>query len=366
MMTRTTRLGILAAFAAATTVAACGGRSNAEAPPAELPAVTVPPENVTVIDSVTLRSGPSISGDLAAERSATIRAEVGGSVMSVNVEEGQPVRTGQILGTLDESVIAEQVRSAKSALTSAENVAVVARREAERTKRLLAGGAVAERDVELADRALWAAEAQLESARAAEAGANKQWQKTRLTAPFSGVVSRREISVGDVVAMGNELFTVVDPRSMQLEASVPVSALGSIKVGSVVDFEVSGYEGQQFAGTIKRVSPEVDPGTRQVRVVVNIPNAGSLVAGLFAKGRVVTESRNAIAVPITAIDQRGATPTARRIKDGKVESIAVQLGLRDDVGGLVEVTGGLARGDTVLTGGAMSVAAGTPVLVRKE
>jgi RND family efflux transporter MFP subunit len=367
MMTRTIRFGILAALSATTvTAAACGGRSNAEAAPAENPAVTVPPENVVAIDSVTLRSGPSISGDLTAERSATIRAEVGGSVTSVRVEEGQPVKAGQVLGTLDESVIAEQVRSAKSALTSAENAAIVARREAERTKRLLAGGAVAERDVELADRALWAAEAQLESARAAAAAAEKQWQKTRLTAPFSGVVSRRQVSVGDVMTVGNEMFTVVDPRSMQLEASVPVSALGTIKVGSTVDFDVSGYEGQRFQGTVKRVSPAVDPGTRQVRIVVNIPNAGSLVAGLFAKGRVVTEERKTVAVPITAVDLRGATPTARRIKDGKVEMVAVQLGLRDEVGALIEVTGGLARGDTVLTGGAMSVAAGTPVLVRKE
>jgi RND family efflux transporter MFP subunit len=366
MMTRTTRFGLLAALAAATVSTACGGRSSAEAAPPEQPSVTVPSENVMVVDTVTLRSGPSISGDLKAERSATIRAEVGGSVMSIGVEEGQAVRPGQVLGTLDDAVIADLVRSARSALVSAENNALVARRESERTKRLLAGGAVAERDVELADRALWAAEAQLENARANAASADKQLQKTRLAAPFNGVVSRRYISVGDVVTMGNELFTVVDPRSMQLEASVPVSALGSIAVGSVVDFDVSGYAGQSFAGTVKRVSPEVDPGTRQVRIVVNIPNAGSLVAGLFAKGRVVTEARSAIAVPITAVDLRGAAPTARRIKDGKVEVVAVQLGLRDDVGMLIEVTGGLARGDTVLTGGAMSVAAGTPVLVRKE
>lgn len=365
-MMRTTSLSTLAALAAATLAAGCGGRSSAEAAPEAPPAVTVPPENVSVIDSVTLQSGPAISGDLTAERYATLRAEVGGSVMSVSVEEGQAVRPGQILGTLDESVIQEQVRSAKSARVSAENSAVIARREAERARRLLSGGAVAERDVEVADRAVWAAEAQLENARAAEAGAVKQWQKTRLAAPFAGIVSRRRISVGDVVTVGNELFTVVDPRSMQLDASVPVTALGALRVGSTVDFDVSGYEGQKFVGTVKRVNPEVDPGTRQVRIVVTIPNAGSLVAGLFAKGRVVTEERRTVAVPFSAVDLRGTAPTARRLKGGKVEMVAVQLGLRDDVAGLVEVTGGLARGDTVLVGGAMSVASGTPVLVRKE
>ncbi len=365
-MTWFERIGVLAALSTGMVGAACGRQSNAESGPDTAAAVSVSPDNIGVADSVTLRSGPAISGDLAAERQANLRAEVGASVVSVLVEEGQPVRRGQLLAALDESVIAEQYRSAKSTLVAAENSAVIARREAERAKRLLSGGAVAERDVELADRALWTAEAQLETAKAGLAAAERQWQKTQIRAPFSGVVSARGVSVGDVVQSGNELFTVVDPASMQLEAGVPVSALGALTLGSVVDFAVSGYEGQSFQGKIKRINPAVDPGTRQVRIVVTIPNAGRLVAGLFAKGRVATDQKTAVAVPLTAVDQRGAAPTVRRVREGKVEVVAVQLGLRDDVAGLVEVIAGLAKGDTVLTGGALTVAAGAAVLVRKE
>jgi RND family efflux transporter MFP subunit len=355
-------IGLLALTGAA---AACGNRSKAEAVP-ETPSLTVSTDNVHVADSVQLQSGPSISGELQPERAATIRAEIGASVRQVHAEEGQRVQSGQVLATLDDAGISERYRSARSRVTAAENSAAVAKREAERARRLLQGGAVAERDVELAERAQATAEAELEDSRAGLASAEREMQRTQPRAPFPGFVSVRSVSVGDVVQSGNVLFEVVDPASMQLEAGVPVSALNTLKIGSEVHFEVSGYDNQVFTGRIKRINPAVDPGTRQVRIVVAIPNAGSLVAGLFAKGRVDTEQRSAVAVPLTAVDQRGTAPTVRRIKEGRVEVVAVQLGLRDDVAGLIEVTSGVARGDTLLTGGAMGTAAGTPVVVRKE
>jgi RND family efflux transporter MFP subunit len=364
-MTLSKPIVVLAALSALAGLAACSNGSKAEPAP-ETSAMTVSPDNIAVLDSVTLLSGPAISGDLEPERSATIRAEIGASVRGVSVDEGQRVTRGQLLATLDESAIMERHRSAKSRVAAAGNAATVARREAERARRLLQGGAVAERDVEIAERAQWTAEAELEDARATLASAERELERTRLRAPFNGIVSMKNVSVGDVVQVGNELFQVVDPGSLRLEAGVPVSAIGSLAIGSVVQFHVTGYEGQTFNGRIERINPAVDPGTRQVRIVVAIPNTGSLVAGLFAEGRVATDQKRTVAVPVAAVDQRGAAPTVRRIHEGRVQVVAVQLGLRDDVAGLVEVTSGLARGDTVLTGGAMSTAAGTPVLVRKE
>ena len=353
----------LTGLAAAT---ACSRDPRAESGPAPT-TVTVTGDNALVLEERLIRSGPSISGDLTPERQAAIRAELEGSVMSLLIEEGQSVRAGQLLGTLDESVVAEQYRSAKSNLVAAENAAQMARRESDRAKRLLAGGAIAERDLEIADRAQLAAEAQLDNAKAAVAAAERQWQKSQIRAPFGGIVSTRSVSIGDVVQAGTAMFIVVDPSSMQLHASVPAAALAGLKVGSVVEFDVSGYEGQTFSGRIERINPTVDPGTRQVRLVVSIPNTGrALVAGLFAKGRVSLEERKALAMPISAVDIRGATPMVRRLRGGKVELVAVQLGLRDDILELVEITGGLARGDTVLVGGAQNIAAGTPVVVTKE
>lgn len=346
-------------------LAACGPRAKADDGAAT--AAILSPENLVVVAEQRLRTGPGLSGDLEPEREAVIRAEIGGSVLSLLVEAGEAVRAGQALGTLDGTVAEEQYRSAKSGVLSAENSAQVARRELERSRRLLTGGAIAERDVEIAERGVLAAEAQLENAKAGLAAAEKQRDKAQLRAPFDGIVSERLASVGDVVQPGTQLFTVVDPSSMQLEASVPASALAVLRVGAPVEFTVSGYDGQGFTGHIERINPSVDPGTRQVRLTVSIPNAGrALVAGLFAKGRVAAEEKLAPAVPLAVVDQRGPAPTVRRIHEGRVEVVAVQLGLRDDMKELVEVLSGVAVGDTVLLAGAQGIPPGSAVVVRKE
>lgn len=348
-------------------LAGCGTRSQAAEGGSAAAPVTLSPENVVVIGEQQLRTGPGLSGDLEPEREAVIRAELGGSVLSLLVEAGETVRAGQALGTLDGTVAEEQFRSARSGVISAENSAQVARRELDRSRRLLAGGAIAERDLEIAERGLLIAEAQLENAKAGLAAAEKQRDKSELRAPFHGIVSERLVSVGDVVEPGTQLFTVVDPSSMRLEASVPASALAALRVGAPVEFSVSGYDGQRFTGHIERINPSVDPGTRQVRLTVSIPNTGrALVAGLFARGRVASEEKRALAVPMAAVDLRGPAPTVRRIHLGKVEVVAVQLGLRDDVLEIIEVLSGLAPGDTVLLAGAQGIAAGTSVMVRKE
>ena len=134
-----------------------------------------------------------------------------------------------------------------------------------------------------------------------------------------------------------------------------------------MDFQVSGYEGKAYTGTVERINPTLDPATRQVRIYVAIPNvAGRLVAGLFAQGRVTTEHRSTLAIPLSALDLKTPTPSVRRLRGGRVELVAVQLGLQDDVLQMIEVTSGLAAGDTVLVGPSAGVAAGSPVRIIKE
>ena len=199
------------------------------------------------------------------------------------------------------------------------------------------------------------------------ANASKQLDKTAIRAPFAGVVSERQANAGDVLQLGNPAVSVVDPGSLRLEATVPVSALSVLKIGTEVDFGVSGYEGKSFTGRVERINPAVDPATRQVRIYVGIPNsAGRLVAGLFAQGRVSTEQRRALAIPLSGIDFKTTTTSVRRLRGGRVELVAVELGMQDDVLQLVEILKGLAPGDTVLVGPGAGVAVGTPVRITKE
>lgn len=336
--------------------------ANAEQPTGSL--TIIGRQSIVVLDSVTLKSGPAVSGTLVAEREARVRAEVVGTVLATYVEQGQRVDKGALLARIDDRAVEDAYLSAKSQVRSAELALEVAKRNLERSQRLAEAGAIADRDLETATWNAANAEAQLADARARLASAEKQVQYTTVRAPFAGVVSERSASAGDVVQSGGAVYTIVDPTSLRLEGTVPADQIGQLERGSPVEFTVSGYPGKIFNGRIDRINPTADPATRQVRVYVTVPNAdGKLVAGLYAEGRVGTAVRRTLVAPLSAVDQRGVSPTVLRIRQGRVEQVQVQLGVKDGAQDQIELRAGVAAGDTILLGNAGGVVPGTAVRV---
>lgn len=327
-------------------------------------AITVGPENIAVVSNTTIMSGPSISGTLEPEREAVLRAQVSGSVLQTYADQGQGVGAGTVLARIDASGIQDAYTSARAQVVAARNSADIATKDLARNEKLLAAGAIAERDIEQSRRSSIAAQAALEDANSRLASAERQYRSTTVRSPFAGIVSDRPVSPGDVVQPGTALYTVVDPSSMRLEASVPAEQLSLIRVGVPVAFTVSGYPGRQFVGHITRVNPTADPTTRQVRIYVSIPNAGrTLVGGLFASGRVSTATKNGLVVPASAVDVRGTQPVVTRVKGGKAEHVNVTIGLTDKSTETTEILAGLFAGDTLLLGAAQGITPGTPVKV---
>jgi RND family efflux transporter MFP subunit len=358
---RTARAAALLAFTAA--LAACKGPDASKAATGPS-AMLVGPENVAVVQSEEIRSGPAISGTLTPLEQATVRAEVGGAVLQTMVEQGQPVSRGQPLARIDDATLRETELSARAAVTTAQNSADVAKRQVDRNQALLKAGAIAERDMELATNQYTAAQAQLANARALLANAQKQLNKTTIVAPFTGIVSERQVSAGDVVQPGGAMFTIVNPATMRLEASVPANELAEVRLGEPVDFTVNGYPSRHFTGKITNINPVADPTTRQVRIIASIPNSGNvLVGGLFADGHVASEVRTAPVVPAAAVDERGLKPFVMQIKNGMVKKTEVELGIHDAATETVEIRSGLVPGDTILLGAARGISEKTPVKV---
>jgi RND family efflux transporter MFP subunit len=341
-------------------------RGQGAAPEIGSQVVTVGPENIVVAQAGLVHTGPALSGNLKAERQATVRAEVGGPVLQTYADKGQAVREGQVLARIDDTALRDQYLSARSAVGTAQEAAAVAEHNLQRTERLVSAGALADRDLETAKLSAASARSQLEDARARMVLAGKQLDKTQIRAPLSGVVSDRPVSAGDVVQPGMGLFTVVDPASMRLDAAVPADQLSSVRVGAAVFFTINGYRGRSFEGRIARINPAADPATGQVPVYITIPNAsGALVGGLYAQGRVASETRQGIVVPVTAVNDDGSGPvTVLRVKAGRVQSVPVQVGLKDDEAETVELTAGLTPGDTLLVGAALGITPGTPVRIQ--
>jgi RND family efflux transporter MFP subunit len=352
-----------ASLAAVLAVAGCKGADESKAA-AGLSAMLVGPENIAIVKAQEIRSGPAISGNITPEEQANVRAEVGGAVLQTTAEQGQAVGKGQVLARIDDATLREAELAARSAVTTAQNTVDINKRQVDRNDALLKAGAIAERDVELARNQLSAAQAQLANAQAQLANAQKQASKAIITSPFSGIVSMRQVNAGDIVQPGAALYTIVNPSTMRLEASVPANQLADVRLGVPVDFTVNGYPNRHFTGRITNINPVADPTTRQVRIIASIPNAGNvLVGGLFADGHVASEVRSAPVVPLAAVDERGLKPFVMRIKNGLVEKTEVELGIRDGATETVEVKSGVVPGDTILLGAARGISEKTPVKV---
>jgi membrane fusion protein (multidrug efflux system) len=347
-------------------LAACRSK-DAPAESAQPPQlVTVGRENIAVAAVTDLRSGPPISGSLEPEQSATVRAEVGGTVLKTYAEAGDQVKRGAVLARIEDVALRDAALSARSGLRSAQASLELARRNLERTERLSQAGAVADRDLESARLTATNAEGALADAQARLASAEQQLGHATVRAPFSGVVSERQADEGDVVQLGAALFSVVDPASLRLEANVSADQAGRLRPGTPVEFSVTGFA-RPFSGKIARVNPVVDPSTRQVRIYATIPNRDrALVAGLFAQGRVATQSSRGVAVPVAAVDERSSAPVVHRLEGGKVIETPVKLGIRDEVAELVEVASGVTAGDTLLLGSAQGISPGSRVRVLQE
>lgn len=338
---------------------ACGKKETPKPAP---PAVNVEAQSVAVAVMRSVSDGPRLSGTLQPQQSATIIAEVGGTVTAVNASEGQSVARGTLLAVISDESAAQAASSAQTAVQSAQTAVTVARRDLDRSSSLASAGAVPRRDVDVARAQVANAQGQLAQAQSQLAQARERVGDQRVIAERAGTISEKRVSVGDVVTPGAPLFTIVDLSSLQLEASVTSEALAVLRPGATVDVEVRGYRDERFSGTVTRIAPTVDPSTGQVRVYVVIGNEGRrLVGGLFAEGTVTTVARMGIVIPLAALDESGAQPAVTRINNGVAERVMVRVGVRNEAEGIVEILSGLNAGDRVLTGPSRTIAPGTRI-----
>jgi RND family efflux transporter MFP subunit len=324
--------------------------------------VLLGPESVATAELRTIRSGPRIAGSLQAKERATITAEVGGSVLELGAELGDDVQRGQMLAKIEALGTVDAVRSARAAVESAEQSVLLSERQAQRTTGLVKSGAQAQAQLEVDRNAVALARSRREEARAHLTISEKEHRDATVIAPLDGVVSEQSVHKGDVVAKGARLFTVIEPSSMRLEAAIPAIYLPELAVGARVEFEVRGRPGEIFSGQISKIAPAADEVTRQIPVLVSIPNPSRrLLAGLFAEGRIASQTSSGIVLPLDAVELAGTHPSVTVVRNGKAAQVEVEIGVRDDMEELVQIAAGLQAGERVLRGATRNLAPGTPL-----
>lgn len=312
----------------------------------------VSPEDLLTIQSNALASGPVITGSVQPERNADLRAEVSAVVIQVMKENGEVVKRGDVLVRLDETSIRDSLNSAEEASRAASQVLEQSERMFQRMKTLRASGMTSTQALEDAEIRRNNAQSDLSAAKSRAAQARQQLQRTLVRAPFDGIVSERKVSNGDTAQIGKELIKVIDPTSMRLEGLVSADKIGVVKVGQPVLFRINGYPGQDFAGKVRRVDPAANAAnavTRQVAVLVDFNDKEQpRVAGLYAEGRIETETVSALMIPDSALVKAGDVTYTWKVKDKALHKTNLRIGARDVRTGQWEVQSGLASGDTVL------------------
>jgi membrane fusion protein, multidrug efflux system len=360
-----------AAVAALAALAACGGEAGAAPGTAAGrsggPTVTLAATDLSAPRRTSMEDAVPVTGTLEPLERAEVRARLEGDVNGVFVREGEAVRAGQLLARFDAGDQAGNARSADADVAAARSELSTAQWTLEQNRELHREGAIPERDVRVAEQIVSAARARVAAAEARMGTSRREVGDTRVLAPSNGIIERRMVNPGEHVNRNAALFTLVRGDVLELAAAVPERAAASIRTGQSVTFTA---DGSQFAGTVARISPSVDPGSRSVTVYVQVPNPeGRLRAGTFASGRIVSRVlEDVLVVPSSALraGREGGAPVVYRVKDGKIDVATVTLGLRDDAAGMVEVVDGLAEGDQVVVGNVGMLGAGMAVRMAGE
>lgn len=331
-------------------LAACG---KAPAPAAQQTAEPKPlmlvEQDVMVAEAGALSQGPVISGSLQPELRADLRAEVAGIVLDVLKDNGDEVAKGDLLLRLDPTSIRDKLLSAQEAERAAKVALEQSERQYQRMKSMAGQGLVAVETVETAEGKRNQMQSDLASARARVVEARQQLEKTEVRAPFAGVVGSRSVSPGDTAQVGMQLLSVLDISTMRFEGMIAADQVGKVDTGAHVHFRVNGFAGKEFDGQVQRVNPVVNEATRQVQVLVSIPQTETrLVAGLYAEGRIDVSSRPAIMLPESSLLRDGDAAFVWQVQDNSLRRQQVELGERDLRLGRVEITSGLNAGDRVL------------------
>ena len=310
-----------------------------------------PPLEVDVLEVAPRRLVERFStvGTIQADESVEIRSEIAGIIEEIHFEEGARVRAGQLLVQIDDAtLIAERDR--------AHHRVELARLREARQKDLLAQGLTSQEDYDLAFSQLSVLEAEL---RLAEA----ELAKTRIEAPFAGVIGLRDVSHGARVSPEVRIATLQRLDPVKIEFTLPEAHGARVGVGETVHFRVRGAEGR-FEGRIYAVEPNVDRETRSLRARARCANPdGRLLPGAFADVEIaVREIEDALTVPALAVIPELGSRKVFVVEEGRAAPRLVVTGVRTE--SEVQVVSGLEAGDRVIVSAIQQLASGREVVER--
>lgn len=316
----------------------------------------------TEVAAATLTRSVRMVGPIAPAREVELSAEVSGRVETVLATVGDRVAAGDALVQVNVERLASSLRLAESNAEATRVQAALAQEQLTRAQALSERGIAAEAQLDEAAATLDQARATLAAQEEQVAAARLDLRLATVRAPFDGIVLSRTVEPGAVVSAGTPLVTLVDLDQVEMIAAASVAASVRLRRGQEAAVTVDGIDGRSFQGSVTRIAPAAEEGTRTIPVRIAIDNAdGTLRGGMFAAAEVITDIAEAgIGVPATALREDAEGTFVLTIEGEAIARRPVSVdGAWDS--GLVGVTDGLQPGDRLLTGPVSGLSPGVAV-----
>ncbi len=376
---------IVLSFALLIFFTACSEKKQVEKVPEK------PVENISieVVSTRPIKEVYETTGTVRSKISTVLASKLMGQVTAIYVKEGDQVKSGQSLLTIDDREQTVQVKKAQAGLAEAESGLtemdqVIASAEASKTsakanreltastyqryKALLERESISRQEFEEVETKYKAATAELERsekileslkakklqafARIDQAKADISSSKTyqsysRITAPFSGVVTSKNVDLGAMATPGQPLLTIEDTQNYQLEALVAESKLSLIHLGDELEVYIDAISQHKITGKVQEIVPSVDISSRSFVVKISLPTTLAIRSGMFGRVEIPMTEKQIITVPISAIKERGQLTSVYVVDEkGNPQMRLVKTG--KPYGDRVEILSGLDLGEKVL------------------
>ena len=325
----------------------------------------------------TIQSEITLVGNLIGKATVSVAPRAAGRVETVTVRLGDRVSRGQRLAKIEDFDIQEQVKQAEAAQQVSE--ATIRQREAdlklaqtnaERSRSLFERQLLPKQTLDDNEARYQSAVASVDLAKAQSSQSKARIDELRInlgntiiSSPVTGFVSKRSVDPGAFVSQNVPVVDVVDISTVRMVGNVVEKDLTELRSGNTTRVEVDAFPGEVFTGRIARVSPVLDPATRTAQIEIEIPNsAARLKPGMYARVSVTTSTKKqALVVPATAVVDLGGRRGVFTPLNESAVFRALDLGTEQN--DIVEVLGGLADGDTVITTGSSALRDGDRIVL---
>ena len=322
--------------------------------------------DVATVEPKVLSRWLHVSGTLQPVNQTTVKSKVSGEVRQVTVREGEAVAVGQLLVRFDTSDLDAKLTERIGALEASRAQLALAEKTRTQNNALLKQGFISQNAYDSAESNLSVSQGTLKSNEAQVQLARNALRDAVVTAPLSGTVAKRHVQPGEKVPFDAPLITIVDLGRMELQAMVPANDIPELRVGMNVDLAIDGFGDRRFTGTIERINPTTEAGTRAILVFVHVPNPdAALRGGMFGTGKVTLAAGTPVpTLPAIAIRTEAGQNFVWTIENGKLGRRIVTVGRRDDAAGRVEIKTALSPNIPILAAPFDNLKAGLPALVR--